>query len=525
MTDSSDILFSSSSQADADGQWLCDTSCARLYRIKKEEEVLIRKDLKKGLLSDTRYRQIWRKEYTIGHELNSPFVVRYHQLLDIPDACSLFLDFVDGDTLLEANLSPSEILRVISQLLDGLSELHAHGVLHLDLKPSNIMLTRLNNDVRIIDLGGCYSSRFPFSPAVTDQFAAPETLDASLRPGISADLFSIGKVIEYLLSHCDKEKLSSSDKEAEKMLRKVVDKSTQPDPKQRYGSAQEMKQALIKTKKHHVFIAVFSIFVLIASLNYGLPWLRGYDFIAFDSRFRILSDSTSILVRYYTTDLNKQDYSVPHLVTYHDREYVVSAIGENAFENNHAIKTLSISSTIDSIAPYAFLWCDSLHTVFLPSALRHLGEGAFSNCTNLISIRLPQTLIEIPRSCFHHTGFTSFTVPEGVTTISQDAFVDCFRLQHITFPSTLQTIERGAFFKCPELTEIDLPSSLRFLGEYAFMECPTLHTVRCHAPQPPYASQVFSAGQQITLMVPQSSVDLYRQDAEWGKLKIIPLQE
>lgn len=65
----------------------------------------------------------------------------------------------------------------------------------------------------------------------------------------------------------------------------------------------------------------------------------------------------------------------------------------------------------------------------------------------------------------------SFDIPDGVTTIGDHAFQDCYALEHVLFPDTIETIGFGAFRRCRNLKELSLPTSLREIQHFAFGEC------------------------------------------------------
>jgi serine/threonine protein kinase len=66
------------------------------------------------------------------------------------------MQYVEGETL-DARLRRSpldfnEILASAVQIVDALSEAHAHGILHRDIKPANIMVTT-RGDAKVMDFG------------------------------------------------------------------------------------------------------------------------------------------------------------------------------------------------------------------------------------------------------------------------------------------------------------------------------------------------------------------------------------
>ncbi len=69
---------------------------------------------------------------------------------------------------------------------------------------------------------------------------------------------------------------------------------------------------------------------------------------------------------------------------------------------------------------------------------------------------------------------TSYSIPEGVTSIGISAFEDCSSLASITLPSTLTSIGHRAFFDCSGLTEITINGNITSLGTNVFYNCSKL---------------------------------------------------
>jgi hypothetical protein len=114
----------------------------------------------------------------------------------------------------------------------------------------------------------------------------------------------------------------------------------------------------------------------------------------------------------------------------------------------------------------------------------------------------------------------SIVVPEGVTTLGLDAFIECFSLQDIQLPSTLTTISRGVFWECHSLQQIHLPASVNYIGEYSFFHCPKLRDIYVHATTPPAITSIVNAP-GVTFHVPAESLNAYLNDMEWRKYTIV----
>ena len=72
--------------------------------------------------------------------------------------------------------------RFLLQLLSVVGYLHEHQVVHLDLKPDNILITRIDHDVVLVDLGYCYTDSYIDTKGRTDKYAAPEQIGGSAMP-------------------------------------------------------------------------------------------------------------------------------------------------------------------------------------------------------------------------------------------------------------------------------------------------------------------------------------------------------
>ena len=239
--------FESIEQIDAHGA-TCDT-----FRVKLYGKLHFLKRLKPQFSGDIRYVEAQRKEFETGYRLEHPNLVRYVSLSDE----GILMEYVDGETLSERLASHPEYFnrqnsdKLLRQLLGVVGYLHSHQVLHLDLKPDNILLTRINNDVKLVDLGCCYTDTFVDTHGFTESFAAPEQLSIIHCPlSVRTDIYAVGKILELLPNH--------------HIYNKVIARATAADPAQRYMSAEAMMKALSKPRTFlwAVPVAVLTVIIV-----------------------------------------------------------------------------------------------------------------------------------------------------------------------------------------------------------------------------------------------------------------------
>ena len=195
-------------QGDNDNILLLDGGyTAQVFVTKVDGRRQLVKKLKPEFANDQRYIDLFKKEYGLGSSLKHPNLVVYRQLVQSDDGVMLMLDYIDGLTLQESLetsphyfLKKENIAKFVNQLLSCLVYLHEHQVLHLDIKPSNIMITHLNADVKVIDLGFSYSDTYVDTPGLSCAYAAPEQKEKTMHGKIDSrtDLYAVGRVLEEI---------------------------------------------------------------------------------------------------------------------------------------------------------------------------------------------------------------------------------------------------------------------------------------------------------------------------------------
>jgi len=246
-----------------------------VYRAHDEqlERDVALKVLPAGKLADEAARKQFRKEALALAKLNHPNIETVLEFNKQDGLDFLVIEFIPGlslsEKLKEGPLPESQILRLGAQFAGGLAAAHAHGVIHRDLKPGNLMITA-DGRLKVLDFGLAKLLRPSTDPAATQSATESHALAGTLpympperlrgEPAdVRSDIFAAGAVLYEMATgqrpfanmhgtrlidailHQTPQPASSLNRGVSPALEAVIEKALDKDPEHRYQSAQELR--------------------------------------------------------------------------------------------------------------------------------------------------------------------------------------------------------------------------------------------------------------------------------------------
>ena len=214
-----------------------------------------------------------RREARMIATLNHPGICTMHQLGEASGRVFLVMEFLEGESLRERvtrkPLSEGEFLDVAVQVTRALEAAHGEGLVHRDIKPDNLFLTK-QGVVKLMDFGLAKSIEeesggAPQSAVTgTSGYMSPEQARGEALDARS-DIYSLGKVLEELAGESPPKKLAP-----------ILSKALAGDPMKRWQSAGELRGALdaVQRKSRPRMALPMSLAVAAVAVAGLVVWLR-----------------------------------------------------------------------------------------------------------------------------------------------------------------------------------------------------------------------------------------------------------
>jgi len=216
----------------------------------------------------------FKREAQAAAALNHPAIITVYEVGEYRDSSYIAMEYVEGKSLRDIidakNISFEKAIELISQVGDGLSFAHQHGIVHRDIKPENIMLDKYGR-VKILDFGlakykGVTRITREGTTMGTPHYMSPEQVKGHELDQRS-DIYSLGVVMYELLSgelpfagqyeaailyaivNEEPTRISKHLPDISPALEKVIVKTLQKEVKSRYQSLEDFLADLKKEKQ------------------------------------------------------------------------------------------------------------------------------------------------------------------------------------------------------------------------------------------------------------------------------------
>jgi len=232
-----------------------------LWRTMIHNKFHVIKQLRQEYKGTPQHIESLRREFEIGFQLDHTNIIRYLEYNSNSEDPSILLEFIDGVNLSNAinkhtiALSVEVKKRILTQLCSAVEYLHSKQIYHLDLKPSNLMITFRGKNLKLIDFGHSVSDGDLSIMGGTKEFMPPEQL--SNKYGVGNDVYAVGKIIEFLFSNEPQNLINN--------WTPIIKKCLQEDVNDRYETISELLEVIEqKDKKNYTKRILFSAVMLVA---------------------------------------------------------------------------------------------------------------------------------------------------------------------------------------------------------------------------------------------------------------------
>lgn len=243
------------------------------------DRVVAIKTLKQDYRRHTEIAQRFLREATAAGTLSHANIATIYDVGEFDDVAYIAMEFVTGrplDEVLKTNgrMPYERVLSLGIQMADALAYAHAQGIVHRDVKPSNIMLSADGATVKLLDFGVARMGEGEAGSAAehrartqvgqligTPQYMSPEQ---ALGTPVDhrSDLFSLGAVLYEMvtgrvafegtglatlalkITQEQPEPVERNARDCPKGLRFIIDKLLAKKPDQRFADGRQLRQAL-----------------------------------------------------------------------------------------------------------------------------------------------------------------------------------------------------------------------------------------------------------------------------------------
>lgn len=231
------------------------------YAFELEQRLVVLKKMREEMVRSRKARELFEREARTLQRLHHPNIPQFLDFFSEQDELYLVMEVIQGQDLKRyvrqsGTVPPAQVLEWALQVCDVLEYLHNQDppILHRDIKPANLLLRHRDQHIVVVDFGAVKSLSSAQATRITaGGYTAPEQERG--HPCIQSDLYSLGATLIFLLTaknpmvihhyqHRDAQFYSQVMPHIPYALASVLSRLLHPGFEQRYGSVQELRQAL-----------------------------------------------------------------------------------------------------------------------------------------------------------------------------------------------------------------------------------------------------------------------------------------
>ncbi|MBF4695513.1 serine/threonine-protein kinase [Fusibacter ferrireducens] len=181
---------------------------------------------------------------------DSKYTITVIEQFEANNTAYLVLEYLNYPTLSELlardkHLDVESLVKIYKQLLTAVKYVHNNDIIHRDLKPDNIYIAY--NHVILGDFG--ISKNFEDSKSIktvaySNHFSSPEQMSGANTQSICSDIYSLGKILSYILDYMDEYALTVKTPDMNHQLIPIIEKCTKPSPSERFQNVSEIENLL-----------------------------------------------------------------------------------------------------------------------------------------------------------------------------------------------------------------------------------------------------------------------------------------
>ena len=435
---------------------------------------------------------------TLAEFIGNDHIVRIYSYFEEYGTAYLAMEYIDGESLDKymshhgGRLSVEKANELLIPVMEALDWVHSKGIVHRDIAPDNIIVTK-DGRAKLIDFGAARYSTGEKSKSLDvilkHGFAPKEQYIRRGRQGPFTDVYAMaatyyyaitGKIPPDSIERMDEDELIPPTTLGVKLSEKAEDallKGLEVNASERYQSTGELASGLAAQPVRVKVVARAANGASEHRVEQPLPQ-------------PVSVANTAPAPQPESESQPESEEAAPEPASEVDSSPVpengqgpVSEPQAEAPKRSRLPVEAFIAAAVVILAIFAVLL---LGTAVGNSGSSRTASGpqesswSYSSSTNTLYIKNDMAMMDYTRagdSPWAGLAITKVVIEDGVTKIGKFAFTNLQQLTSVQIPDSVKTIGNSAFARCSSLRQIDIPGSVTEIGDWAFACCSKLREV------------------------------------------------